>query len=113
MVAWAGIIGAALFGRAAAQLGSWQTLAGYQTASDVGPHSMIDLDMDEIESALGAYDFNEALRIYESGGNGFCVTANENGIGCEVVHTFVVNGIRWSSFQKKLYSWGIRSRPYT
>ena len=39
MVAWAGIIGAVLFGRAAAQVGSWQTLAGYQTASDVGPHS--------------------------------------------------------------------------
>ena len=83
MVAWAGIIGAALFGRASAQVGSWQTLAGYQTASDVGPHSMIDLDMEEIESATGAYDFTEALRIYESGGNGFCVNANDNGIGCE------------------------------
>ena len=85
MVAWAGIIGAALFGRAAAQVGSWQTLAGYMTASDVEPHSMIDLDMDEIESdKVGAYDFNEALRIYEIGGNGLCMTANENGIGCEV-----------------------------
>ena len=84
MVAWAGIIGAAIFGRAAAQLGSWQTLAGYQTASDVGPHSMIDLDIEEIESAAGAYDFTEALRIYETGGNGYCVNANDNGIGCEV-----------------------------
>ena len=53
MVAWAGIIGAALFGRASAQVGSWQTLAGYQTASDVGPHSMIDLDMQEFEDKVG------------------------------------------------------------
>ena len=82
MVAWAGIIGAALFGRAAAQVGSWSMYAGYEPASDVGPHSMIDLDMDEIESALGADDFNEALRIYESGGNGFCMNDNDNGIGC-------------------------------
>ena len=53
MVAWAGIIGAALFGRAAAQVGSWQTLAGYQTASDVGSHSMIDLDMEELAHLVG------------------------------------------------------------
>ena len=75
MVAWAGIIGAVLFGRAAAQVGSWQTLAGYQTASDVGPHSMIDLDMAEIETAVGTYATNanwltEALMIYTNGGNG-------------------------------------------
>ena len=74
-MAWAGIIGAALFGRAAAQVGSWQTLAGYQTASDVESHSMIDLDMDEFEDKVGEYDTNanwitEALMIYTNGGNG-------------------------------------------
>ena len=75
MVAWAGIIGAALFGRAAAQVGLWQTLAGYQTASDVGSHSMIDLDMAEIETAVGTYAtstvwISDALFIYDVGGNG-------------------------------------------
>ena len=40
----------ALVGRALAQIGSHQTLAGYRSASDVVPHSMIDLDMEEIEN---------------------------------------------------------------
>ena len=85
MVAWAGIIGAALFGRASAQVGSWQTLAGYQTASDVGPHAQIDLDMAEFETQCGlktAAGFTEALRIYEKGGNGTCAVAGANGAGC-------------------------------
>ena len=32
----------------------WQTLAGYQTATDVGPHAKIDLDMEELEIKVGA-----------------------------------------------------------
>ena len=89
MVAWAGIIGAALFGRASAQVGSWQTLAGYMSASDVEQHSKIDLDMQEFEDKVGEYDTNanwitEAMFIYENGGNGLCMNANDNGIGCEV-----------------------------
>ena len=75
MVAWAGIIGAALFGRAAAQVGSWSMYAGYEPASDVGSHSMIDLDMAEIETAVGTYAtstvwISDALFIYDVGGNG-------------------------------------------
>ena len=93
MVAWAGIIGAALFGRAAAQVGSWSMYAGYEPASDVGPHSMIDLDMEELENFVGNYDSTDgteatwradALFVYENGGNGVCATADENGIGCAV-----------------------------
>ena len=64
---------------------SWQTLAGYQTASDVGPHAQIDLDMAEFETQCGlktAAGFTEALRIYEKGGNGTCAVANANGAGC-------------------------------
>jgi len=78
-------LAAALFGGAAAQMGSWQTLAGYQTASDVGPHAQIDLDMEEFETQCGlktAAGFTEALRIYEKGGNGTCAVANANGAGC-------------------------------
>ena len=75
MVAWAGIIGAALFGRAAAQVGSWSMYAGYEPASDVGSHSMIDLDMAELETAVGEYAtstvwISDALFIYDAGGNG-------------------------------------------
>jgi len=76
---------AALFGGAAAQLGSHQTLAGYQSASDVGPHSMIDLDMEELETFVGNYDSTDgteatwladALFVYENGGNGKCTQAD-------------------------------------
>ena len=79
MVAWAGLIGAALFGRAAAQVGLWQTLAGYQTASDVNEHAKIDLDMDELENFVGNYDStdgtettwrSDALFVYENGATG-------------------------------------------
>jgi len=78
-------LAAALFGGAAAQLGSHQTLAGYQSASDVGPHSMIDLDMEELETFVGNYDSTDgteatwladALFVYENGGNGKCTQAD-------------------------------------
>ena len=45
-------------------------------ASDVVPHSKIDLDMEEIVSAVGSNDITEAIRIYTSGGNGLCSAAD-------------------------------------
>ena len=38
--------------------------------------------MEEIEAAADAYDFTEAMRIYENGGNGLCGNDNDNGVGC-------------------------------
>merc|ERR1719405_440962 len=37
---------------------------------------MIDLDMEEIVSAVGSNDITEAIRIYTSGGNGLCSAAD-------------------------------------
>merc|ERR1719321_1631970 len=50
---------------------------------------MIDLDIEELEYNTGEHAYNanwrnEALFIYENGGNGLCVNADENGIGCAV-----------------------------
>ena len=73
------LIIAAAVGRAQAQVGSWQTLAGYETSTDVGPHSMIDLDMEELETnvkLLTDAGFTEAIRIYTNGGGGFCSQAD-------------------------------------
>jgi len=72
---------AALFGGAAAQLGSHQTLAGYESASNIEPHSKIDLDMEELETKVGEYATNtnwktEAMFIYENGGGGLCQTTD-------------------------------------
>ena len=62
--------------------GTWQTLAGYQSASNIEPHSKIDLDMEELETKVGEYATNanwvaEAMFIYENGGNGVCVNDND------------------------------------
>merc|ERR1719271_1087683 len=80
---------AALFGGAAAQstVGLWQKIAGYESASDVEQHSKIDLDMQEFEDKVGEYSTNanwisEAMAIFDNGGNGLCVNADDNGIGC-------------------------------
>ena len=60
---------------------SWQTLAGYESASDVGPHSMIDLDMEELEKFCGYHSAtdgtqttwrDDALFVYTNGGGGLC-----------------------------------------
>ena len=48
-------------------------------ASDVVPHSKIDLDMAEIVDAVGlgtAAGITEAIRIYTDGGGGFCSAAD-------------------------------------
>merc|ERR1719181_14886 len=47
-------------------------IAGYIPATNVVPHSMIDLDMDEISTACGVPDFDQALFVYENGGGGLC-----------------------------------------
>ena len=51
-------------------------------ASETEQHARIDLDVEEIEAAADAYDFTEAMRIYENGGNGLCANDNDNGVGC-------------------------------
>ena len=75
------LIGLALVGGAAAQIGSWQTFAGYMSASDVEQQARIDLDMEELESKVGEYATNtnwktEAMFIYENGGGGLCQTSD-------------------------------------
>ena len=50
--------------------------------TDIEQHARIDLDVEEIEAAADAYDFTEAMRIYENGGNGLCANDNDNGVGC-------------------------------
>ena len=73
------LLAAALFGRTLAQerqLTTYASIAGYVPASDVVPHSKIDLDMEEIVSAVGNNDITEAIRIYTSGGNGLCSAAD-------------------------------------
>jgi len=56
-------------------------LAGYQSASNIEPHSKIDLDMEELETKVGEYATNtnwktEAMFIYENGGGGLCQTTD-------------------------------------
>jgi len=72
------LLAAALFGRTLAQerqLTTYASIAGYVPASDVVPHSKIDLDMKEIVEAVGQGDtagLAEAIRVYKSGGGGKC-----------------------------------------
>jgi len=70
-------LAAALFGGAAAQIGSWQEMAGYKSASDVGPHAKIDLDMAEFETTVGTHGtdadwITKAMFIFDNGGGGLC-----------------------------------------
>ena len=44
-------------------------LAGFAPVTDVTPHSMIDLDVQDIEATSDAADFEAALLVYENGGN--------------------------------------------
>jgi len=50
-------------------------IAGYIPSSNVVPHSKVDLDMAEINTAVGSGDFATALFVYESGGGGKCTDA--------------------------------------
>ena len=52
-------------------------MAGYKSASDVGPHAKIDLDMAEFETMVGNYDtdsdwITKAMFIYDMGGGDLC-----------------------------------------
>ena len=40
------------------------------------PHAKIDLDQQEINAAVAAVDFAEAIRVYEEGGGGTCTEAD-------------------------------------
>jgi hypothetical protein len=51
-------------------------IAGYHPQTDVVPHSKIDLDQQEINTAAGAADFEQAIFVYEKGGGGLCSEAD-------------------------------------
>jgi len=62
-------------------------IAGYKPLTDVVPHSMIDLDQKEINSAAGSGStdpagWTDAMRIYAEGGGGFCTEADIAGAQC-------------------------------
>jgi len=48
---------------------SYSKIVGYEPASDVTQHSLIDLDQQEFESHLAASAFSQAKEIYNRGGN--------------------------------------------
>ena len=52
-------------------------MAGYKSASDVGPHAKIDLDMAEFETTVGTHStdtdwITKAIFIFDNGGGGLC-----------------------------------------
>jgi len=55
-------------------LGGFAQIAGYIPSSNVVPHSLVDLDMHEINEKVGT-DFPGALFVYENGGGGKCTDA--------------------------------------
>ena len=80
--------------------GAWQTLAGYQTATDIDRPSRIDLDMDELETKVGEYATNanwvaEAMFIYENGGGGLCSQADVDDPA--IIQCYVVGGPKGNS----------------
>ena len=64
------LIALALVGRALAQ--SWQTIAGYRTASDVEQHALIDLDMEELAHFVGNHDAEVTCDKSYMEDKGFC-----------------------------------------
>ena len=53
-------------------LDSHAEIALYEPTSNVVPHSKIDMDQAEIDTAVGVLDFDEAMRVYAYGGGGAC-----------------------------------------
>jgi hypothetical protein len=47
-------------------------MANYMPETDVVPHSEVDLDMEEISTAAGSYDWTQAEFVYSNGGGGLC-----------------------------------------
>ena len=64
------LIALALVGRALAQ--SWQTIAGYRTASDVKQQARIDLDMEELAHFVGNHDAEVTCDKSHNKDKGFC-----------------------------------------
>merc|ERR1719236_205195 len=60
-------------------------IAGYLPATNVVPHSMVDLDMQEISNAVASssYDFAGAKFIYMNGGGGKCSQADIDAGGAD------------------------------
>merc|ERR1719161_3069601 len=57
--------------------GNFEMIAGYVPTTDVVPHSMVDLDMKEISTAMGdSKDFTQAKFVYQNGGGGLCTQAD-------------------------------------
>merc|ERR1719353_270841 len=57
--------------------GDYAMIAGYVPTTDVVPHSMVDLNMKEISSAVGnSFDFTQAKFVYMNGGGGLCTQAD-------------------------------------
>jgi hypothetical protein len=48
---------------------SYDKMVGYEPASDVVPHSLVDLDQKEMETHLKGPDYTAATEIYSKGGN--------------------------------------------
>merc|ERR1719321_377790 len=52
-------------------------IAGYVPATDVVPHSKVDLDMKEISDAISnSFDFDQAKLVYMNGGGGLCTATD-------------------------------------
>jgi hypothetical protein len=59
----------------------YELIAGYAPATDVVPHSKVDLDMKEINDLVKEAKFAEALFVYEKGGGGKCTDADISAAG--------------------------------
>ena len=55
---------------------SYTKIGLYEPETNVVPHAKIDLDQQEINAAVAAVDFAEAIRVYEEGGGGTCTEAD-------------------------------------
>ncbi|KAH8056889.1 peptide-aspartate beta-dioxygenase [Aureococcus anophagefferens] len=57
-------------------LASYTLIANYMPETDVVPHSEVDLDMEEISTAAGSYDWTQAEFVYSNGGGGLCSSSD-------------------------------------
>merc|ERR1719281_1530138 len=68
---------------------SFKAIAGYIPSSDVVAHNKVDLDMQEINNAVGDALFADALFVYENGGGG------KNSDGTAIGNSLKSSGIRY------------------
>jgi len=68
---------------------SFKAIAGYIPSSDVVAHNKVDLDMQEINNAVGDALFEDALFVYENGGGG------KNSDGTAIGNSLKSSGIRY------------------